>query len=717
MKKIFALLLTGCLGLFSQASYAQEDLSVFGYWTYYDGVPSASLYKHLVKRSSGQLDTRAAAIAKLKTKADWEQRQVAMRKVLSNAVGAFPERTPLNAVVTGVVKRADFTVEKLYFESRPGYHVTAALFIPQVRPAKSPAIVYCSGHSANGFRSSVYQNIILNYVKKGFIVLAFDPIGQGERGQYTQDPSKINAVDEHSYAGTQSFISGMPPANYFIWDGIRAVDYLVSRKEVDASRIGIAGRSGGGTQSAYIAAMDERILAAAPECYITTFDKLLHSKGPQDAEQNLMYGLEKGIDMADFLELRAPKPTLLVTTTRDMFSIQGARDVFGEAGKVYAAFGKRDNLRMVEDDAGHASTLKNREASYAFFQKFLNNPGSSKEVEVEIFSDTALYVTPHGNIHTWLNGETMFSLNEKFTRKVVENRTHRRAAEPGELKNLREKIISLTGYESPSARKEIIFSGRLQRKEYAIEKYLLKGAGDYYLPVLWLKANKPASQTIMLLHEEGKTKAASPGGIADQLALRGYDVVMPDLSGFGELGPGYMKSGDSEIDGVFLNLWYTGILTHKSLVAVRVGEIEIVADFIKSKLQKQTHLVAAAWGTLTSDLFHAAAIRTGAFDKLVYMNPLISYESIALSRHYTTKYALSSVAGALPFYDIADLVALSPQPMLILNPVDAESKPVEPDRAKRIYTTPSGRSAIDLPVIQCNVPAMNLSSSIHDWLK
>src|SRR5690554_4965036 len=188
-------------------------------------------------------------------------------------------------------------IEKLYFESRPGYYVTAIFCYPENRTEPLPAILFCSGHAAEGFRSTTYQTMIFNYAKKGFAVLAFDPIGQGERIRYLDESGKprLGSTIEHSYPGSQSFLAGISPANFFIWDGIRAVDYLMTREEVDPQRIGITGRSGGGTQTAYIAAMDERIHAAAPECYITTFDKLLKSKGPQDAEQKLKHGIAKGI--------------------------------------------------------------------------------------------------------------------------------------------------------------------------------------------------------------------------------------------------------------------------------------------------------------------------------------------------------------------------------------------------------------------------------------
>src|SRR5699024_5481489 len=127
---------------------------------------------------------------------------------------------------------------------------------------------------------------------------------------------------------------------------------------VDPDRIGITGRSGGGTQSAYIAAFDNRIYAAAPESYITNFKYLLQSAGPQDAEQNFFHEIVRGIDHADLLEVRAPKPAVMLTTNRGFFPIKGARETAHEVAGVYMAYGKPDNFYKVESNAVHRSTQK-----------------------------------------------------------------------------------------------------------------------------------------------------------------------------------------------------------------------------------------------------------------------------------------------------------------------------------------------------------------------
>ena len=683
MKRSFLTIIFLCTSIII---FAQEDLSVNSYWTY-NGNMANALYDHICFHAFAQLKERQAYVSGLKTGNDWVNRQADVRKIMAEIVGEFPAKTPLNPVITGTIKKDGFTVEKIYFESRPGFFVTAALFLPTAKKEKLPAIIYCCGHSNDGFRSAAYQRCIINLVKKGFIVLAFDPVGQGERIQYFDANGKsiFGPTTEHSYPGNQSFVSGRPPANYFIWDGIRAVDYLISRKEVDPARIGMTGRSGGGTQTAYIAAMDDRILASAPECYITTFDKLLRSMGPQDAEQNLLYSLRKGFDLGDLIEVRAPKPTLMVTTTRDIFSIQGARDVFNEAQNAYTALGKPENLMMVEDDDVHASTLKNREAMYAFFQKSLNNPGDPKDEAVELFDEKELWVTPGGKVE----GETLFSLNVKYTDEVLKKLQMEKQNNPGFYNDMDQKATALSGYSEPILSNDYIFSGRLWRDECSIEKYLLKGAGNYYIPVLILSTGNFNGKTILLLDDQGKSSAAAKGGWAEKLAKKGYRVIVPDLNGYGELGGGFRR-GDAIIQNVPVNVWYAGILTHKSPLAIRVEEIKIIVDFIKhasfsSGEEGVRSLTGIACGTLTSDLLHSAVINK-AFDQIALVNPLFSYQSIVRERNYLTKFVMSSMPGAIGKYDLPDLVtAICPLRICILNPVSAVDQMVEASIFEQVY--------------------------------
>lgn len=654
------------------AQDADRDLEVYPYWKYYSDV-SNTLYQILAERAFDQLNDRVQKIGELKTKEDWMARQKYVKSTLEEIVGPFPEKNPLNPVITGTIRQDGMVIEKLYFESRPGFYVTSIFCRPENVPEPLPAILFCSGHTPDGFRSGTYQQMIFNYVKKGFAVLAFDPIGQGERIRYLDEEGKprFGPTHEHSYPGSQAFLAGISPANYFIWDGIRAVDYLLTRKEVDPDRLGITGRSGGGTQTAYIAAMDDRIYAAAPECYITTFDKLLKSGGPQDAEQNLMYGISKGIDLPDFVEVRAPRPTLIVSTTRDIFSIQGVRDTYKEAKKAYSALGASSHMKKVEDDAGHASTVKNREATYAFFREHLRNPGDSKDQEIDIFDPKELWVTPTGNVYRDLGGEDIYSLTIKY----LENQKIHKPVSP---EDLRQKMIELSGYDSDAGSSDVVFSGRTQYEDGAMEKYLIRGSGNYYLPVVWLKPPQSTDKVILWLEGEGKKEVGQRGGPVDRWLEEGYSVVIPDLIGTGELGGGY-SDGDARIQGVPLNIWYAGILTDKSIVAVHGEEITKLREFIYKSMDQSPHLMFLARGTMGAELLHVAFMEEWK-EKIILVEALASYSSILDDREYDARFLMSSVPGGIQYYDLPDIInAYGSKSILVVDPVNGDNSSYKSD--------------------------------------
>ncbi|HLT94186.1 MAG TPA: acetylxylan esterase [Membranihabitans sp.] len=651
----------------------KRDVNIYDYWPYYGDV-SNTLYKLLADRAIEQLEERRVHIHNLKSREDWQQRQEYVSKTLQEIVGPFPPRNPLNPVVTDTLIHEGMVIEKLYFESRPDYYVTAIFCYLEGTTTPLPAIVFCSGHAAEGFRSSTYQTMMFNYVKKGFAVLAFDPIGQGERIRYLDEQGKprLSPTIEHSYPGTQSFLAGISPANFFIWDGIRSVDYLLTRSEVDPTRIGITGRSGGGTQSAYIAAMDDRIYAAAPECYITTFDKLLKSKGPQDAEQNLISGIARGIDLADYVEVRAPKPTLLVGTTRDIFSIQGFRDVYEEARLAYGAWGVEDHLTFTEDDAGHASTVKNREATYAFFRQHLNNPGPVKDEDIPVLAPEDLWVLPSGNVYRDLGGQDIYSL----TMAYLESQEKMIAASS---RDLSQKMIEVSGYEYPESG-AVVFSGRTNHDFFSMEKYLIQGSGNYYLPVVWMRPNNHNGKTILWIDEKGKEAAHE----VDLWLEAGYAIVLPDLSGIGELGHGY-KGGDARIQNIPLNVWYAGILTDKSILAVHAEEITLLRSFLSNAGVNKIILLGR--GNMGAEVLQTAVMAQWE-DPVVVVEAPESFRSILEDREYDARFVMSSVSGSLRYYDLPDLIHALGDQVLRVDPVNGRNEISRiNDDGKVIYST------------------------------
>jgi hypothetical protein len=675
-----------CLCMISQnlkAQKSQSELDVIKSWIHFSDA-SNSLYHHLASQAFDFLDKRTNTVAAIHSLPDWKKRQEFVRKTLLDIVGPFPAKTPLNPRITRTIVKDGYKVEHIVYESQPGFYVTSSFYIPNNLKSKAPAIIYCSGHSDIGYRNPIYQHVILNLVKKGFIVFAFDPVGQGERSEY-YDPSKGKSsvggtTTEHSIAGAQAFIAGSSQARYVIWDGIRAVDYLLTRKEVDPARIGMTGRSGGGTQTAYIAAMDDRIKAAAPENYITNFTRLIETVGPQDAEQNMFNAIERGIDMGDYLEVRAPKPTLMITTTRDMFSIQGARETAKEASGIFKAYGKPENFRMVTDDSIHASTKKNREAMYAFFQKYLGNPGDSSDEELAILTPEELQVTKTGQVSTSLNSETVYSLNMKTARKLENKLQSSRKNFPGYLAGVLKSAKQLSGYRAPKESHEPIFTGRFQKDGYVIEKYFVKGEGDYVIPYLLMKPENPNHKALIYLHPLGKSAEALPGGEMEWFVKNGFTVLAPDILGTGEMGPGKFR-GDSYIKGVSYNVWFLSILINRSIVGVQAEDIVRLANLLK-KTQGINEVYGLARKEMAPALLHAAAFDP-SITRIALVQPYSSYLSIVTNRFYKPDFIQGGVPAALEAYDLPDLAAsLAPKRLVMAGVTDGADNNSNPESIK-----------------------------------
>ncbi len=708
----FLLFAAVSLGLIPGSAAQVEDLSVLGGWIQWSAAPSL-LQQRLNSVAFQQLASRKAVVLSLRSAEDWRARQSDVRAALQEVLGPFPEKSPLKARTLGTLKKDGYAIEKVVFESLPGFHVTGCLFIPSGSGARMPAILNVIGHTDIAFRAPSYQRLIQNLVRKGFVVFAMDPVGQGERLQYYDPEQKRSLVGgataEHSYFGRQCFLAGSSAARYFAWDGIRAIDYLTSRPEVDPGRIGVTGISGGGTQTSYIAALDDRVLAAAPACYIAGFRRLLESIGPQDAEQNLNAGLMHGIDHADFLEVRAPRPTLVVSTTRDFFSIQGARETFEEAKQAFRAMSAEENLSMAEDDSGHGYTKKTREAIYRFFQRYLNNPGDSAEEDLTPLPLAELTVTGTGQVTDSLGGETVFTLNRTVAEKLAARLEESRRKVPAHLERVKTEARRLTGYQAAGDLSGVVFRGRYARPGYHIEMYALPVQQEYVLPVLLLLPDTGSNhRALIYLHPQGKSAAAAPGGEMELLLKRGYAVLAPDLSGVGELG----RANDATS--------FLGVLSGRSMVGLRAAEIACCLQFLRNRPGIDGNDIGAvARGGMAIPLLHAAAFEE-SLRKIALIEPLVSFQAIVMNRYYNLDPG-ALVANALTAYDLPDLAAaIAPRRLAIIDAVDHLQTPAAPDLIEKSYEIVrrcySGRGSTGNLTIGISVPGQTLAETLGPWL-
>lgn len=663
-----------CPSLTSQ----QDNLKVFSRWRQYAHAPDM-LYNGIVREAYAMLDDRDREIASLRTARQWRRYRETVRSRLEAAFGPLWEKTPLEARVVDRFVHQGIEVEKIIFESRPGYHVTAAFFKREGAGGRLPAVLYVCGHTADGFRAEAYQRVILNLAAKGFAVLAIDPAGQGERYQYF-DPelgeSRLGGTTrEHSYAGLQMLLIGRSMAASRLWDGIRAVDYLVGRADVDPDRIAVQGRSGGGTMSSYLGAMDPRFAAVAPECYLTSFRRLLQSIGPQDAEQNLLSQIASGLDHGDFLIARAPKPTLMVTTTRDMFSIQGARETFAQTRPAFDALGSRDNLQMVEDNAPHQSTRANREKVYAFFMRHLGVEGSHEELDLEVISPVMLQVSQSGQVIT-SGSRTIHELTLEDAAPLIEALERSRQNDRAHREQVRRAAARLSGFRTGQPDVPAISVGTIDMPDYSVEKVIIDPDGVIPLPaLLFIPAGQGPFEGLLWLDHRGKDAAADSGGAIEALVGSGRMVLAVDLPGTGELSAD-PRSDDSVIRGVSYNLVFGAQLIGSSVTGIQASAVDRALRYLLSRPEIRPGGVGlAAHGATGPAALHAAALGSPA-SRLALIGTPLSWQSLVEERWYDESLGATAVPSALPHYDLPDLAGLfAPRRLLVLDPLGGDGKP------------------------------------------
>lgn len=273
-------------------------------------------------------------------------------------IGGLPEkRGPVPVRQFGSIDGDGFRVERIAYQSLPGLYVTADVYVPVSGAGPFPAVILTPGHEPTAKLGQ--YNWGANLARAGILSLAIDPMGQGERLQHFDaelGESKVGqGTDEHGMAAFSTLLIGDHVARYFINDGVRGIDYLSARKDVDPARIGALGCSGGGTATAYLAAMDSRIKVAASACYITSMQELLPGTGNQEAEQSIPNFLADGFDFGDWIEMASPIPYAVVSTEDDMFPFAGARQTFEEAKRIYGLYNAADRIEWIHGPGRHGN--------------------------------------------------------------------------------------------------------------------------------------------------------------------------------------------------------------------------------------------------------------------------------------------------------------------------------------------------------------------------
>jgi dienelactone hydrolase len=639
--------------------------------------PAGMLRSYLERIALRQLSSRKELVSEIRTRDEFEKRKAEVRHLLLIMMGGLPEdRSALKVQKMGTIDRGDYRIEKIIYQSLPNFYVTANLFVPQTGNPPYPAVLQPVGHSLAAKARAFYQNLGLGLVKNGFVVLTYDPLGQGERRIYYDaalGDSKVGSTtEEHEMAGIQSLLGGQSIARYMIWDGMRGIDVLQSLPYVDPKRIGISGCSGGGTLTAYLAALDDRLQAAAPSCYITDWEDQLVGTGPQDAEQEFPNQFKNGLNHADLVEAFAPKPYLICSTTEDFFPIAGSRKAFLESQRIYSLLGAEDKISTSYDSGPHGTTQRQREAIYAWMNRWLK--GQNAEVSPEPAFQTEyeqdMLCTPSGQVSTSILGaETVSTLNmRRFSRLVPPRPAITGKQDLDALQaRLRDKIVRLTRYEASEGPLGTKVLDEKDRNGYRLTHLSYQTGPGRTVAALLAEPppDRARKKTIIYVDGRGKDAASAPGGDVEQLALVGYTVLVVDPSGIGETTSHWSSYSNSWFGQE--KITWLALMVGKPLVGLRMDDILRGVDLLREKgLLYGGECLGFGKGFVGVDLLHAAAMDP-RIAGVVIEDGLLSYASVARTPIHRQIFEWV-IPGVLGKYDLPDLVAsLAPRPVELVN--------------------------------------------------
>ncbi len=384
--KVFPLLLFAFLSVTTSSAQTMPPPEAFTVLPAPVSGPQITPYLRYQTDLAWQQDAeRLAMWRRVENEADLRQLQAELRQKLLTMLGGLPEvSSPLHPRVTGTIPMNNFHIEKLIFESLPGIYVTALLYLPDDgahgKVVRHPAMLVAAGHASDG--KAHYQVLCQRLVQRGYVVLSWDPVGQGERSQFWDAKTRTSRYNlicaEHAVLGNLAYLAGTNLARWEIWDGLRAFDYLQTRPEVDPERIGITGTSGGGFQAMHIAALQPRIKIAAISCYITALPMRMHNrifKDPDsDPEQDLYGMISRGVGHSGLLLLMYPRPVFVAAAVLDFFPIEGTEKTFREVEEFYRRFGHADRIAIAEGYHGHQFSDMNQEAAFEFLDHFNGMP-------------------------------------------------------------------------------------------------------------------------------------------------------------------------------------------------------------------------------------------------------------------------------------------------------------------------------------------------------
>lgn len=616
-----------------------------------------------------QGDTARDAI---RTPEERTQRQNYVREKFIEGIGGLPSmETPLNPVVTEVLAFEGYRVEKIRYESRPQVYVTANLYIPEGISAPSAAVMFVCGHFAQGKHAEEYQIVCQYLVRAGLIVLAQDPVGQGERYSYWE-PSLGQAVircctEEHDYVGFQSLALGQSLARYFVHDAMRSIDYLCTRPEVDPQRIGITGNSGGGTQSSMMMLADPRLAAAVPATFIMNREIYMRSGQAQDREQIWPGLTEWGIDHEDIIGNMAPKPVLMLGVAHDFFPLEATERTFRRCERLWEMSGQEDALQLFVDDSDHHYTPAMARKAAAFFAKHLLGK-ETVDIDEKLIcpvEQKKLWVTQSGQLRGELaDARFVHEELQDCLRAVQAQREARPAPERKQetIAFLREKVYKNRHPYPLYIKKQIPHTQLLESVEDLVCNSFLWYTQDRMLNQGYLfrsLARKDERLPVTICLWEGGTSALQVHyeEIHD-ICAGGRGALVLDLCGMGMMAQRSVQGWTDPLSfyGVMFKLNDDLLWLNDSLAALRTYDLLRALDMLRENPYADggtVELYSIGRYSLYADLAGLLDKRIG---KTTAEKPLVSYGKFITDRYYNTQDIAGVILpGLLRYADLDEI--------------------------------------------------------------
>ena len=611
----------------------------------------------------------------LKTKSDAEAYVKSVQERIRECFGPLPEKTPLNAKITKILERDGYRIENIVFESRPNFLVTGNLYLPTEHKGPVPGVIGVCGHSLNGKAAEAYQSFAQGLARQGQACFIIDPAGQGERFQYLNEKlgSRLGGgTSEHNQMGGPQALIGEFLGTWFVWDAIRALDYLLTRQEIDPKHLGVTGNSGGGTQTTWLCGMEPRFTMGAPSCFVTTFRRDAENELPQDMEQCPPRVLAYDLDHCDFLAAMAPKPVIIMAQEKDYFDARGSTETYERLKKLYTLLGKPENIQLHIGPDPHGYTQSNREAMYRFFGKVTGIPAAATEPTITVEKDADLLCTPRGQVAE-AGSRTLMS----FTREKADDQASKRKHLTGEAlqKAVREtlklpalpdappdyRILRSMGVRKYPAKAYCTYAVETEPMIHALVTRLSDEALTSRLPrglskaVLYI-SHRSADAELRSDPFVQELIAASPDAAFFACDVRGIGDSQPDTCGanqfLGRYGSHYFYAAYSQ-------------MLDRPLLGQRTFDVLRVIQLLAAAGHTEIHLAGQGWGALPAAF---AALLSREIKQVTLKHALTSFHELAVhdDQQWPTAFMLPQV---LHHFDLPDCYkALQSQKLQLIEP-------------------------------------------------